>query len=239
MTTKLGTAVIIQVERANQIAQQSALCEKCFKKASEVSAPLKRCTGCQCVAYCSKECQRADWSAHKQLCHLVQGRGPPSAFLASYAQRYGVLHALDLFIDSYRLRVEHDHQDRTLDHGIYYRGKDLPVGSVWAAGDVEADFQNYLDRAELAMVLPEWWDSNKRLECLARAIDKSNKQNIYTPIDEERLMERWRGDVRVRSKLAMLSEMIVGYEGKGPAEDDKWVNSFRNWVEQQSEGGNG
>jgi hypothetical protein len=29
------------------------------------------CGGCQAVRYCSRECQRADWKAHKVVCAVV------------------------------------------------------------------------------------------------------------------------------------------------------------------------
>ena len=32
------------------------------------TCPLQRCGGCQLVAYCSRECQKDDWSRHKFAC---------------------------------------------------------------------------------------------------------------------------------------------------------------------------
>eukprot|EP00984_Skeletonema_dohrnii_P007567 scaffold2763_cov88-Skeletonema_dohrnii-CCMP3373.AAC.3 len=29
------------------------------------------CSRCRCVAYCSRECQKADWTAHKQECERM------------------------------------------------------------------------------------------------------------------------------------------------------------------------
>ncbi|KAI0747598.1 hypothetical protein C8Q80DRAFT_685654 [Daedaleopsis nitida] len=40
------------------------VCDSCGCEKS----PLKRCSGCSAVVYCSKECQRKAWSAHKELC---------------------------------------------------------------------------------------------------------------------------------------------------------------------------
>ena len=34
---------------------------------------FKKCSGCYQVRYCSKECQRNDWSAHKNICRRLHG----------------------------------------------------------------------------------------------------------------------------------------------------------------------
>ncbi|CAP65695.1 uncharacterized protein PODANS_7_960, partial [Podospora anserina S mat+] len=41
-------------------------CTTCSKSASEV--PLKRCAKCTLTEYCSRECQKQDWKAHKKIC---------------------------------------------------------------------------------------------------------------------------------------------------------------------------
>jgi hypothetical protein len=43
-------------------------CSSCKRPQKEVAQPLKRCAKCQNVLYCSKECQRTDWSSHKLVC---------------------------------------------------------------------------------------------------------------------------------------------------------------------------
>ena len=45
--------------------QQHGRCWNCSKSSKE---NLKRCSRCKAVSYCSVECQRADWSAHKSSC---------------------------------------------------------------------------------------------------------------------------------------------------------------------------
>lgn len=52
---------------------------------------LKKCSGCKVIYYCSRECQKKDWSSHKIICgpelknkHFVivdpQNQGPVSTF---------------------------------------------------------------------------------------------------------------------------------------------------------------
>ncbi|KAI4217801.1 MAG: hypothetical protein LQ349_009017 [Xanthoria aureola] len=33
------------------------------------TTPIKRCARCQTTQYCSADCQRSDWTSHKQHCH--------------------------------------------------------------------------------------------------------------------------------------------------------------------------
>lgn len=52
------------------------LCSYCYMdKGSDM--PLHRCSGCQLLAYCSKDCQKLDWAFHKPICKqfpLTNGR---------------------------------------------------------------------------------------------------------------------------------------------------------------------
>jgi hypothetical protein len=43
-------------------------CHFCAKSEVQVADRLKRCDRCRSVAYCSVECQRSDWKAHKKEC---------------------------------------------------------------------------------------------------------------------------------------------------------------------------
>ena len=33
---------------------------------------LKKCTGCKIVEYCSKDCQKKNWSKHRACCNYIQ-----------------------------------------------------------------------------------------------------------------------------------------------------------------------
>jgi len=76
-----------------------------------VSADVRRCTGCKRVAYCSAECQSADWNGqgmHQVLCgrnSSIRPRAVGSSAYAELAQAYGSLanHAHAVGQDSTRI----------------------------------------------------------------------------------------------------------------------------------------
>jgi hypothetical protein len=37
----------------------------------------KKCSGCRCACFCSKECLKRGWPAHKALCKQVKAAGVP------------------------------------------------------------------------------------------------------------------------------------------------------------------
>ena len=46
-----------------------------WKQADPTISPLKRCTGCYKISYCSKECQEEHWhKVHKRHCKYFSGK---------------------------------------------------------------------------------------------------------------------------------------------------------------------
>jgi tetratricopeptide (TPR) repeat protein len=65
----LCRAVALQDAPAALAAAGQRGCRACGARAQRGAAPLKKCSACCRVAYCSAACQRADWSArHKRWC---------------------------------------------------------------------------------------------------------------------------------------------------------------------------
>ena len=53
-------------------------CARCHRTQDQLSEPMRRCTGCRSVLYCSRECQKLAWKTHKPSCRTVQpGETPP------------------------------------------------------------------------------------------------------------------------------------------------------------------
>ena len=73
------------------------------------------------------------------------------------------------------------------------------------------------------------------MECLTEAVDKKNEGSIYTKIDQEQLMTKYEGNIAIRNTLCILAELIVGYEGKGPAKDGKWFQEFQDYLDLHPE----
>ena len=56
--------VLLQVGRDAQIeVNQAYACRRCGK-----TSGLSKCSRCCVISYCSRDCQKADWPAHKQVC---------------------------------------------------------------------------------------------------------------------------------------------------------------------------
>lgn len=152
---------------------------------------------------------------------MAQGKGKKRAYLTAH-DREDVPRIL---IDTYRLRVELDHLHRQEDHGMYFPGK-WEDGIVWIQGEVIEDFQRWLDLAESSGILPESWRFEDRMETLGMAVNKNDKESIYTAIDQTELITRYGGDTSIRNAMCILAELVVGYEGKGAPKDDEWYIAF-------------
>ena len=55
--------------RLYTVAPDPKRCGECQMEGNQGQGQkqLKRCAGCEYVVYCSKECQRAAWPAHKYV----------------------------------------------------------------------------------------------------------------------------------------------------------------------------
>ena len=153
---------------------------------------------------------------------MVIGKGARRGWLESKDRQ----EAMRLVVDAYRLRCEIDWGTRGVGHGRHWGEGDLEEGLVWVSGDVVEDFQRWLDLCEVEGVLPEWWLSTERMECLGMALEKG-EGGLEEKIDQDTLMTSYGSpDTSVRSGLLVLAELVVGYDGKGAAKDGQWYTDF-------------
>ena len=66
-----GTCTCIAHDAIDAIEStpKTGKCQACQKQLP--ASQLKTCNRCGCVEYCGRECQKADWKAHKKTCNAV------------------------------------------------------------------------------------------------------------------------------------------------------------------------
>ncbi|KAL7933504.1 hypothetical protein V8C35DRAFT_304601 [Trichoderma chlorosporum] len=206
-------------------------CTVCRKGPPEVS--IKRCAKCSTTPYCSRDCQKADWKAHKKICSNNQSSKAASSRVSG-STRLSPPKGLDqpismpftrldkgtwlhgrpeidvyrLLIDAYRLRVE----------DTYTLEGELMEGSIYAG---EADglwgFQEFLETAaEVPGLLPPWWDDEKREACERLGMDASGWSDLRCAVEKSDIVEQY-GDPQFPMQLRMLAEAVYG---RGPGGDD-------------------
>jgi sulfatase maturation enzyme AslB (radical SAM superfamily) len=59
-----------KVDAGPSTSASTKKCASCSKVESDPEKPLKPCSKCQSVLYCSRDCQKADFKKHKKTCAL-------------------------------------------------------------------------------------------------------------------------------------------------------------------------
>ncbi|KAH6711912.1 putative MYND domain protein [Leptodontidium sp. MPI-SDFR-AT-0119] len=209
-------------------------CATCDKIESDSGTPLKRCAKCQTTAYCSRDCQRAHWKTHKQVC----ARNAASAWNASTSNTApgasastslpkGLTIAIDkpfhrlnsktwmhdrpeedvykLLIDTYRFRME-DNFNLEGD-----RNKESLYGG---AADGRIGFVRFLGLAESRTgLLPSWWSTDKGKECIALGLGSDNGwSSLAHKVAKRGLIEHY-GNPLMPMQLRLFGEQVYG---RGP-----------------------
>lgn len=164
-------------------------CNTCHKAEPEVN--LKRCAKCSATLYCSRECQKSDWKAHRKICGKQSGTlnatSGPSAGAGSNPSGKGLDSPTDrpftrldngtwlhdrpeidvyrLLVDAYRMHVE----DACSIEGD-------PEGDSIYAGAPNGlhGFSRFLGSVESHRgLLPAWWNSKHNVACRKLGMDAS------------------------------------------------------------------
>jgi hypothetical protein len=58
----------IEQQAGSSASASEKKCANCHKAESDPEKPLKPCSKCQSVNYCSRDCQKLGWKQHKKTC---------------------------------------------------------------------------------------------------------------------------------------------------------------------------
>ncbi|KAK8862825.1 MYND domain protein [Apiospora arundinis] len=188
-------------------------CTVCKKTAQEVS--LKYCAKCSKTPYCSRDCQKADWKAHKEICDqpasASTGLSPPKGLDQPITKPFTRLDngtwlhdrpetdVYRLLLDTYRLRVEDNYTlEGDADEDSLYSG----------APDGLRGFRRFLRLAKSRQgLLPPWWGPTKQQACERLGMDPSQWQDLRCAVEKSDIIEHY-GDPRFPMQLRMLAEAV-------------------------------
>jgi splicing suppressor protein 51 len=190
-----------------------ATCTTCKTPQSTLLTPLKRCAQCHTQQYCSRDCQKADWKAHKKVCDSNASNPFPRpagahnpGFITANALFGGdddELHQMsekDLYvrlIDCFRMRMEDEYVFAGNNFGIYGGEDARPV------------FRKFLGLAEKREgLLPKWWSQAKKRECEKVALSHE-WADITCCVEKSDVIEHY-GNPMMPMKLRILGEKIYG-----------------------------
>ena len=210
---------------SHHISKMSPSCNTCKKTAPEVS--LKRCSRCLETNYCSQDCQKADWKAHKQTCGWedassvssssdstggpADGLSPPKGLEKPIANPFSRLDngtwlhdrpekdVYRVLIDAYRFRVEDDYTiEGDADEDSIYGG--APHGL--------RGHKRFLKRASSRSgLLPPWWSAEKQKACERLGMDSSQWHDLRCAVEKSDIIKHY-GDPQFPMQLRMLAEAV-------------------------------
>lgn len=194
---------------------------KCTKCDTEITTLVKPCERCRITFYCSRDCKKADWKAHKKFCskraksNNVPLLSPPQGLsrpIPLPVHRLSLkiwLHdrpegdVYRILIDAYRLGVSDtdkrlDPSERD-DMGIFIGGM--------------AGFLLFLDAvASRQELLPPWWSIEKKRACLDFGADNSHGCDLSVSITKNDLLDYY-GSLFFLVELRIFMQQVTG---RGP-----------------------
>lgn len=212
-------------------ASESPRCVACQKLESALPNPLKRCAQCKSTFYCSRQCQKDDWKAHKTHCNQANDAKPSTTSNSpDSAQRLENLFKLfaqsgltgdtnDIFTapnkPGYLCRLPEREVYAAIIDSYRLRIEDEYVFTGEASGlyaheDPLPDFRRYLAKVEkCGNILPAWWNRTKRHMCERQATSASERSDINCTVKKSDIMEHYK-DRLMPMRLRMIAEMATG-----------------------------
>lgn len=199
-----------------------AKCTHCEK----APANLKTCAKCKVAQYCDRDCQKADWKAHKKICNIFASANTgntntqPGPKLKNIEKQIAnpftrldqgkYLHdrpETDVFkvlIDSFRIREADDFNFEKLT---------APQSVYSNASSSIVPFRAYLTLASTRALLPPWWSPEKQKQC--EAFGESGAWNdLRRRVDKQDIMAHY-GDQKMPMQLRMFAEAVYGRGSMG------------------------
>jgi splicing suppressor protein 51 len=197
-------------------------CTSCRKAPPEVT--LKHCAKCKTARYCSRDCQKADWKAHKKVCGSIGGSAgdldppmagqmlsPPKGLDKPIAMPFTRLEngtwlydrpptdVYRLLLEAYRLRMEDNYtMEGDVDADSLYGG--APSGLP--------GFRRFLRLAgSRPGLLPPWWNAESQRECERFGMDETQFQDLRCAVEKSDIIEHY-GDARFPMQLRMFAEAV-------------------------------
>lgn len=199
-------------------------CASCKKSPPQVT--LKCCSKCSVTQYCSRDCQKADWKAHRKICgrqapgaapspqsSASANLSPPKGLEGGIAKPFTRLEngtwlhdrpekdVYGLLIDAYRLRMDDMYNmEGEIDADSLYGG--APNGSV--------GFGKFLGRvASRPGLLPAWWNETKKRECEQLGVTAGQWFDLGASVEKSDIMEHY-GESTFPMQLRMFAEAVYG-----------------------------
>ncbi|PFH61460.1 hypothetical protein XA68_17291 [Ophiocordyceps unilateralis] len=188
-------------------------CIHCKKSPPEVK--LRNCAKCSSALYCSRDCQKADWKAHKKICGKNRD-GPTTTTKGletvidnpfTRLENRTWLHdrsekdVYGLLIDAYRLRVE----------DMYSFEGEADMDSIYGgAPNGLRGFRRFLQRVEKSSgLMPPWWDADKKKECEALGMSSSQWHDLQCAVEKSDIVDHY-GNPQFPMQLRMFAELVYG-----------------------------
>lgn len=224
-------------------SEEKKKCFVCNKTETELNENLKYCAKCRKVAYCSRDCQAADWKTHKKACAASGSDNGVSTSAqtktkakASPAPKSKPRFAIDrpftaltkgtwlssrpeadvyqLLSDVFRLRRDDE----------YTFSSDVDESSIYGGGSPSSELRNYrrfltkitkLDakRAADKKLLPSWWSTEKIEQCCSVAMTDKSAMIEYAV--EKSDIQDFYGQADMPMQLRMLGEKLDGFKTAG------------------------
>ena len=215
------------------MADQIPSCAGC----KQTTSNLKACAKCKTTQYCGRDCQKANWKAHKKLCSSLAAKasaGASTEHSSSYSAPrlkniekhvpnpftrldQGVyLHdrpetdVFRLLIDSFRMRQADD---------FNFESKTTPPSVYTNAPSSTEPFLQYLAKAaKRGNLFPSWWTDDKAKECVT--FGKSGAwSDLRKKVTKTEITQHY-GDEKMPMQLRMLAEVVydtgtMGQDGSG------------------------